>query len=309
MCFPPSGFGAAGPDEIDVFEAGRDAFSSTIHTNTPGYWHPTRTHPDECSCTFFNADPSGDLHDQFHTYGVEWLPNEVVFYFDGYPIRHETRLLPNGCAMYVIVNLAMWNWANTAADTLHVDYIRVYRPRVVPPPVAVVRRGGERPAIEPDWMPFDLKPGRLDAGRVQRWQATPRPGGNLQLDFIDNLNAECDVTLPLPVNGRWDPPWMVRDALPDVRLRFARPDSVAWQLTDLWGRAVATGAFSATTEWLPRWPALPAGSYVLHLRQGAALAAQRVIVLARSPLDAAPLPAWLEPVPGPIISPDSVVTP
>ena len=56
------------------------------------------------------------------------MPNEVTFYFDNIPIRRETRLLPNGCAMYFIVNLAMWNWASSVADTLAIDYVRVTGP-------------------------------------------------------------------------------------------------------------------------------------------------------------------------------------
>jgi hypothetical protein len=307
--FPAFWLWGGGPDEIDVFEAERGAFGNTIHTNSPGYWYPTRTQPDACSCYFFNTDPRGDLHDQFHTYGVEWMPNEVVFYFDGYPIRRETRLLPNGCAMYIIVNLAMWNWANSAADTLHVDYVRVYRPRVAPTQVAVVRYGGQQPGSEYEWTPFEFKPGRLDVGRVQQWRATPRSGGRLDLQLIDNLNAVCESKLPLPLDGRWAPPWLVFGALPDVRMQFVSPDSVVWQLADVWGRTVAAGVAPGRAEWLPRWPDLPAGHYALHLRQGVARATQAVVVVARSQLDILPQPAWLQPAPNPLISSDSVSTP
>ncbi|GAA4037731.1 hypothetical protein GCM10022409_23620 [Hymenobacter glaciei] len=305
--FPAFWLWGGGPDEFDVFEGGRDLFANTIHTDTPGYWYPTRTHTDGCSCVFYDKDPAGDLHDQFHTYGLEWRPNEAIFYFDGYPIRRETRLLATGCAMYVIVNLAMWNWADMPADTLHIDYIRVYRPRSLPDPVAVVRWGGLQPGSEYEWTPFEHKPGRAIEGRVQRWEARPRPGGRLDLQLVDNLNAACEVRLPLPVNNRWDPPWLVYDGLPDVRLRFTAPDSVAWQLADRWGRPVVSGTALGGTEWLPRWPSLPPGHYALHLRQGSAVATQTVIVLGRGPLDAQPLPAWLEPVPPPVA--DSVAAP
>lgn len=305
--FPAFWLWGGGPDEFDVFEGDRRSFGNTIHTDSPGYWYPTRTHTDGCSCFFYDTDPAGDLHDQFHTYGLEWRPNEAVFYFDGYPIRRETRLLATGCAMYVIVNLAMWNWANIPGDTLHVDYIRVYRPRTLPDPVAVVRWGGLQPGSEYEWSPFDNKPGRGIEGRVQRWEARPQPDGRLALQLTDNLNAACDVILPLPVNNRWDPPWMVFDGLPDVRLRFLAPDSVTWQLADRWGRPLVAGTVAGTAEWRPRWPGLPPGHYALHLRQGAAMATQTVVVLGRGPLDAQPLPAWLEPAPPPAA--DSVTAP
>ena len=297
--FPAFWLWGGGPDEFDVFEAERGAFGNTIHTDTPGYWYPTRTQKVGCSCFFYDTDPGGDLHEQFHTYGLEWRPNEAIFYFDGYPIRRETRMLPTGCAMYIIVNLAMWNWASTPADTLHVDYIRVYRPRTPPNPVAVVRQGGQQPGSEYEWTPFDNKPGRAVEGRVQHWEARPRPAGRLNLKLVDNLNAACDVVLPLPVNSQWDPAWLVYDGLPDVRLHFTTPDSVAWQLADRWGRPIAAGRVAGTAEWRPRWPGLPPGHYALHLRQGAAVATQAVVVIARGPHDAQPLPAWLEPLPPP----------
>ena len=297
--FPAFWLWGGGPDEFDVFEAERGAFGNTIHTDTPGYWYPTRTQKVGCSCFFYDTDPGGDLHEQFHTYGLEWRPNEAIFYFDGYPIRRETRMLPTGCAMYIIVNLAMWNWASTPADTLHVDYIRVYRPRTPPNPVAVVRQGGQQPGSEYEWTPFDNKPGRAVEGRVQHWEARPRPAGRLNLKLVDNLNAACDVVLPLPVNSQWDPAWLVYDGLPDVRLHFTAPDSVAWQLADRWGRPIAAGRVAGTAEWRPRWPGLPPGHYALHLRQGAAVATQAVVVIARGPHDAQPLPAWLEPLPPP----------
>ena len=294
--FPAFWLWGGGPDEIDVFEASRWGFGNTIHTNTPGYWYPTRTRPDACSCFFYDTDPHGDLHEQFHTYSVRWMPNEVTFYFDNVPIRRETRLLPNGCAMFVIVNLAMWNWANSEADTLAIDYVRVYRPRVVPPPVAVVRRGGAEPSSELNWIPLDLKPGRLDPGRRQRWQAGADAPGRLALRLTDNLNAECDITLPLPLNGRWAPPWLVLDNLPDMQVGFAAADSVHWQLANPLGQVVAAGT-AAGPEWQPRWPDVAPGPYVLHLRQNQARVAHPVVFLARSFRDAAPLPAWLKPVP------------
>ena len=291
--FPAFWLWGGAPDEIDVFEANREQFSSTIHLGGHrGFWRPSRTRADECACFFHNTDPAGDLHEQYHTYGLAWMPNELVFYYDGVPIRHETRLVPAGCAMFVIVNLAMWNWSSRPADTLAVDYIRIYRPRRVPPPVAVVRRGGEAPQPELNWLPLEWQPGRLDPGRVQGWQARPARGNRLNLQLTDNLNPPCDVDLPLPVNGRWAPPWVVVDNVPAQRLAFEKTDSVAWRLADALGRVVAQGVAPGTAPWQPRWPALPPGSYVLHLRQGRAETTHPVQLLGRTARDAEPQEAW-----------------
>ncbi|GAA4350924.1 hypothetical protein GCM10023185_09110 [Hymenobacter saemangeumensis] len=293
--FPAFWLWGGAPDEIDVFEANPHGFFNTLHSHTPGYWYPTRTMREGCSCHFFNVDSRGDLSQQYHTYTVEWWPDEVVFYYDGVPIRRATNLLPNGCAMYVIVNLAMWNWADQLTDSLSIDYIRIYRPRQPPQPVAVIRHGGEGPFSEWEWVPLDIKPGR-DSGRRQRWQASPTPRGRLALELVDNLNPVCEITLPLPVAdaGPWAPPWIVLDNVPDTQLHFTSDAPISWQLRDLMGRPVVTGSMPAGA-WQPRWPVVPPGSYVLHLRQGAARAFHPVVFIARSPLDATPVPAWLEP--------------
>ncbi len=283
------------PDEIDVFEANREAMTNTFHVGWGGWWRPSRTGPYGCSCFYHNTDPAADLHTEFHTYGVEWLPNEVYIYYDGVPIRHETRLVPEGCGMHVIVNLAMLEWIAANHDTLAVDYIRIYRPKVLPPSVAVLRRGGQGPETELVWLPFEQKPGRLDPAARQGWAATSRHPHRLDLALVDNRNPPCDQEFPLPLNGHWAPAWVVVDNLPIAVVRFDRPDSVAWHLADGLGRAVATGTLAPdlAQPWQPRWPAeLPPGAYTLHLRQGPARASHPVMLFGRSPYDTAPIANW-----------------
>jgi beta-glucanase (GH16 family) len=59
----------------------------------------------------------------FHTLALSWLPQELVYYFDGVPIRRERRLLPLGCQVDIIANLAVFTWARAQAASMDIDYI------------------------------------------------------------------------------------------------------------------------------------------------------------------------------------------
>ncbi|GAA3957587.1 glycoside hydrolase family 16 protein [Hymenobacter antarcticus] len=289
------------PDEVDVFEADANVFSNTLHLAPGGYWRPTRQQEQTCQCLFYNTDPAGNLHEQFHTYGVKWMPDGIVFYYDGVPIRHETRLLPAGCAMAVIVNMTALAWATHPADTLALDYIRIYRPRHLPPPVAVLRPGGDFPQSELAWLPAETQPGRPDQAMYQAWNLAPSPRAapRLALQLTDNYNPACDLFLPLPIAGRWAPAWTQIAGTPELRISIPKPDSVAWAVHDLLGRLVAGGTTAGGGTWRPRWAPLPPGAYAVHLRQGQASVVHPLTVLGR-PDGSAPTAIWREtPAPAP----------
>ena len=290
------------PDEIDVFEGNAQVFASNFHLAPGGYWRPSRTKEEFCQCLYFNTDPTGNLHEQYHTYGVSWLPNGVVFYFDGVPIRHETRLIPAGCSMSVILNVAALAWATHATDTMTVDYVRVYRPRRLPPVVPVLRRGADFPQTEDAWLPAETQPGRPDQATHQTWQLAPqrRAPQHLILELTDNYNPTCETVLPLPVAGHWAPTWSQADIQPELRVRNPGPDSVQWAVHDHRGRRVARGAAAGGSTWLPRWPELPPGTYALHLRQGAAATVHPLSIVGR-PNDSAPTADWLAAPPVPTV--------
>jgi beta-glucanase (GH16 family) len=76
-----------------------------------------------------------DLSTSFHTYGVDWEPDHITWYFDHSPYLTVTSDVPN-VPMYVILNLAIGDatsWAGTPdattpfPTTMQVDYVRVYR--------------------------------------------------------------------------------------------------------------------------------------------------------------------------------------
>jgi beta-glucanase (GH16 family) len=71
------------------------------------------------------------------SYGVEWTPQELVFYIDGLEsARANAGLLQDAPPMYMIANLAVGgDWAGTPDGgthfpaVMHIDHIRAYRPK------------------------------------------------------------------------------------------------------------------------------------------------------------------------------------
>ena len=265
------------PDEIDIFEADAHHLSNNLILNLNNGWRPTRQQGEACACYFYNPpEATGNLAQQYHTYSLSWLPNEVIFYFDGIPIRRATRVLPTGCAMWLILNLAMWEWSTTTQDTLAVDYIRVYRSRQPLRP-AGQRPGAETPQSELAWLPAEQPPGRENAGSRQRWRVAPPHTGadsdkpsKLGLELTENLNPPCNLTLPLPAAGQWAPAWQLTVGIPAIEVIITGSDSLNWQLDDGLGRTLDQGAVAAGQSWRPKWSGLAPGAYVLHLRQGTA---------------------------------------
>jgi beta-glucanase (GH16 family) len=72
----------------------------------------------------------------FHTYGVDWEPDGITYYFDGTPYA---SCPPNPAAdkpFYILINLAVggvgsWPGVPTASTTwpaeLKIDYVRAYQ--------------------------------------------------------------------------------------------------------------------------------------------------------------------------------------
>jgi beta-glucanase (GH16 family) len=73
-----------------------------------------------------------DFSAGYHTFAVEWKPDEILWYVDGI-VRYRTREHVPSVPMYVLVNLAVggdWPGNPDAATpfpaTMDVDYVRVY---------------------------------------------------------------------------------------------------------------------------------------------------------------------------------------
>lgn len=69
----------------------------------------------------------------YQTYGVEWTPDELVFFLNGKEIRREKNQFAHSPAP-VWLSLAIIPWAGRVSDAIdgtfmEVDYVRVYQPR------------------------------------------------------------------------------------------------------------------------------------------------------------------------------------
>lgn len=260
------------PDEVDIFEAGGgDLLSNNVFHNYHEFWRPA---PDgvaaDASQSFFYWPGTGHLTDDFHTIALSWKPRELVYYFDGRPIRHETRLLPIGCSMELIANLAIFNWASAAGASFDIDYIRIYKQRT--PPVQ-----------EPIW-PVVPAPGILrgprsteyvanDTPPEQRWWVLDQPGRRTRLELLSNHNPRNFYTLTLPYQGQWLPSLVTFNEADSPRHWVASPDSgrspLQWAVLDLRGHTLYQGQQPAALGWELQWPALEPGAYWLVLQIGA----------------------------------------
>ncbi|MFU8826841.1 MAG: family 16 glycosylhydrolase [Brevefilum sp.] len=124
--------------EIDIMEhIGREPtrIYGTVHG--PGY-------SGSGGVGHFTTFPAGSLSEEFHTYAIEWEPNEIRWYVDD---KHFFTLTPEQVpgewvfdkAYFMLVNLAVGGyWPGDPDETtvfpqfLLVDYVRVYqRPDMV----------------------------------------------------------------------------------------------------------------------------------------------------------------------------------
>ena len=111
-----NGFGSS-VGEIDVMECLGDDTAWTFHwdgyrqkaTSTPAGWH--------------NALPAGE--NGWHTFGVNWQPGLLEFYYDGIMVGRQTESVPSD-PHYLIANLGISGSHITVPQTLKIDYIRVW---------------------------------------------------------------------------------------------------------------------------------------------------------------------------------------
>ena len=114
------------PPEIDAMEVlGRDPTTlyTTIHTGT--------------ASNEINAGSSATVANTstgFHTYGVDWEPDYVTWYFDGQQVFKTPTPSDLDKPMYMIANLALGgSWAGNVDSTtpfpasMKIDYIRAYQ--------------------------------------------------------------------------------------------------------------------------------------------------------------------------------------
>jgi beta-glucanase (GH16 family) len=120
------------PPELDVMEMLGNAPTSlvtTVHSDSTGQH------------TFVsNSATVADMTDGFHTYGVDWEPNTITWYFDGNEIFQTATPADMHKPMYMVANLAVGgNWpgspdgSTTFPASMQIDYIRAYATAAAPP--------------------------------------------------------------------------------------------------------------------------------------------------------------------------------
>lgn len=114
------------PPEIDILECPHD------RTNHHFYYHYGPDWQNEAS---FGGQHNGvDKSLDFHTYGVEWGPDYMHFYFDGQRVSTNSgRDCTQGNNMYLIINLAVGGWSGDPSPsdvfptTYECDWVRVWQ--------------------------------------------------------------------------------------------------------------------------------------------------------------------------------------
>lgn len=89
-----------------------------------------RTHPSASKSFRF---PDHDFAREFHTCGLEWTKDTLVFYLDGKELRREKNTICHWPAP-VWLSLAIIKWAGPVTDAIdgtfmEVDYVRIYEKR------------------------------------------------------------------------------------------------------------------------------------------------------------------------------------
>jgi beta-glucanase (GH16 family) len=123
--------------EIDINEGHYpNKVNTNIHNHSDrvqkkdGKW----THPSS-SKSFTFGDRKDGTHNfarDFHTFGLHWTEQELVFYVDGKELRRAKNAFCHGPAP-VWLSLAVIAWAGPVTDAIdgtfmEVDYVRIYQP-------------------------------------------------------------------------------------------------------------------------------------------------------------------------------------
>ena len=115
------------PPEIDILEnLGHETTTiyTTLHSSVGGYHTRSEIPPHQVA----------DTSKEFHTYAVDWGPDETIFYFDNMEIARRPTPTDMDKPFYMIANLAIgggWPGSPTA-DTkfpakYQIDWIRAYQ--------------------------------------------------------------------------------------------------------------------------------------------------------------------------------------
>jgi beta-glucanase (GH16 family) len=113
------------PPEIDAME---------MLGNNPGTYY-TSIHSGSAANEINAGQPDsvGDTSSGYHTYGVDWEPDHITYYFDGQEVYQTATPADMNTPMYMIANLALGGpWGGNVDGTtsfpanMNIDWIRAY---------------------------------------------------------------------------------------------------------------------------------------------------------------------------------------
>jgi beta-glucanase (GH16 family) len=113
------------PPEIDTME---------MLGNNPGTYY-TSVHSGSAANEINAGQPDtvGDTSSGYHTYGVDWEPDHIAYYFDGQQVYQTATPADMNTPMYMIANLALGGpWGGNVDGTtsfpadMNIDWIRAY---------------------------------------------------------------------------------------------------------------------------------------------------------------------------------------
>ena len=119
------------PPELDVMEmigSQPNELVTTVHSQVSGANELSSTHFDTSAGTYAPGMTTG-----FHTYGVDWEPNTITWYFDGQEVFQTATPADMNKPMYMIADLTVGSWAGSPdASTpfpaqMKIDYLRAYQ--------------------------------------------------------------------------------------------------------------------------------------------------------------------------------------
>ncbi|MDB5204332.1 MAG: glycoside hydrolase family 16 [Candidatus Taylorbacteria bacterium] len=123
------------PPEIDAMEAFGDTNSVNGEGGEAMIHYASHFNPNNSICGAWH-DTGTDVTADFHTYGVDWEPESITYYFDGQPYANCPHNADADKPFYILVNLAVGgegSWPGTPDATniwpayLEIDYVRAYQ--------------------------------------------------------------------------------------------------------------------------------------------------------------------------------------
>jgi len=126
----------SGPNKATPGLGSKRCYSCGLYYNNKDYSHRDNGY----ARTFLIIPISSSDLDEYHTYGCEWMPDRVVWYFDGKVVNeyYDKDNIPHR-PMYLNVNYAIDNYYRHGGTTwtgpgeMVIDYIKVYQPRKIQP--------------------------------------------------------------------------------------------------------------------------------------------------------------------------------